>query len=88
MSNPYNYMRADHRAPFHLYEVQGNIDDAIEEVDKAIKEVGRSNGAWESDAIYYLKQVKSNLTATMNLVSGFEKEMLVLWEDHHKKGNA
>jgi len=88
MTNPYNYMRADHRAPYHLYEIQTFIDDALEEVGKAIKEVGRSNGAYESDAIDYLKLVKTNLTASMTFVNGFEKEMLVLWEDHHKKGNA
>ena len=63
------------------------MDDAREEVGKAIKEVGRSNGAYESDAIDYLKLVKTNLTASMTFVNGFEKEMLVLWEDHHRKGN-
>ena len=82
MKNPYDTLQANHKAPYHVWEAQGFLDQASYEMAKAIKEMQRTKGAFEDDATEYLTELKDCFEQALEKAEKAERYLLDLWEDH------
>jgi len=83
MKNPYDTLQANHRAPYHIWEATGKIEEAEAEIESAIKEMMRESGAYESDVIGELKELLLGIKNLVLAAEQTEKETLGLWNDHN-----
>lgn len=85
MKNPYDTLQVNHTAPYRVWEATDLIEKAEAEIERGIKEMKRTKGAFESDVIRELEELLGEIRGLIATAERAEKETLGLWDDHHPK---
>jgi hypothetical protein len=95
--NPYNYMQADHVAPYHVWETIAKLEDALAELDKGMEEVCRGGASpFTEDAVWEMGNFRGKIQEALDracsgkfssYVPTMEQELIRLWNKHMGGGS-